>query len=91
MDFKGSDSDGEIGGQITYGELDEDNCHNDELFYVKLSRALYWQFTVQGGSVKGENDSGPRRIPLKYEVSSIISTILCLGNLRYWNKFCYRT
>lgn len=76
MERRGNNSNGEYGGQITYGELDEENCYNNELFYVVLSRVFQWQFTVQGSSVKGESDIRRRWIPLRFEVGITVLIML---------------
>ncbi|CAJ0604209.1 unnamed protein product [Cylicocyclus nassatus] len=44
------------GGTITYGGLDTINCE-DEITYVPLSSARYWQFKVDAFSAKGYKTS----------------------------------
>lgn len=38
---------GSVGGRITYGGLDEDNCEKD-WSYVPLTVVRWWQFAIDG-------------------------------------------
>jgi len=42
---------GQAGGLITYGAIDQDNCNKD-IVYTKITSETYWQFAVDGFSIK---------------------------------------
>lgn len=43
----GGQARGENGGQITYGDLDNDHCATN-VTYIPLSSETYWEFNIEG-------------------------------------------
>jgi hypothetical protein len=44
------------GGQITYGDFDDEHCSSD-ITYITLSSKTYWEFNIEGTGVNGNKDS----------------------------------
>ncbi|KAI6223150.1 Peptidase A1 domain-containing protein [Aphelenchoides fujianensis] len=68
----GGDSQGDNGGQITYGGVDSDHCATD-ITYVPLSHELWWEFNIDGVGVNGKK-KGP-----SYSAISDTGTSLIVG------------
>jgi len=49
----GTDASGQVGGQVTYGGLDADNCSPD-INYISLTSKGYWTFNLDGNSINGQ-------------------------------------
>ncbi|KAH7706537.1 ASP-1 protein [Aphelenchoides avenae] len=62
---------GSVGGRITYGGLDQDNCEND-WSYVPLTVVRWWQFSVDGLKVG------------KYSVAKQMEAISDTGTAWLW-------
>jgi hypothetical protein len=54
----GGQTQGENGGQITYGDVDNEHCAKD-ITYVSLSSQSLWEFNIEGTGVNGNKDPTP--------------------------------
>jgi cathepsin D len=52
----GGQAAGQNGGQITYGDVDNDHCAKD-VTYVSLSSETWWEFNLDGTGVNGNKDT----------------------------------
>ncbi|CAD5218246.1 unnamed protein product [Bursaphelenchus okinawaensis] len=53
MDEEGLDSEGKVGGQITYGGLDTDHCSSG-IDYAQITNTHWWLFEIDDFEVNGE-------------------------------------
>ncbi|CAD5235750.1 unnamed protein product [Bursaphelenchus xylophilus] len=81
LDKNGLHKSERVGGEITYGDFDDEHC--GEVFWVPLSASTYWQFRVEylkiGGNYIGYgeaiSDTGTSFLGLPPAVIDIIQTL----------------
>ncbi|CAD5218248.1 unnamed protein product [Bursaphelenchus okinawaensis] len=73
LDEEGSQANGTVGGQITYGGFDDEHCDDSNIDYAQVSKALWWYFEIDDFEVDG-NANGKSYSAITDTGTSIIAT-----------------
>jgi hypothetical protein len=52
---------GSVGGQITFGELDNEHCQNDQISYVHLTGKTHWEARLDNMLLNGKPFNGQNK------------------------------